>query len=412
MGSIALTIRNAFSGLNKPTWLLAIMILINRIGFMVLPFLAIYSTEVLQYNIARAGIVLSVYGLGSVCASVAGGWLTDKFGQFHMQFISQVAGGVLYFLVLQLQQFEFVVAGVFVLSLVNDLIRPANAAAIAQYASPEAITRAYSLNRMAINLGFMVGPALGGILVTLSYDWLFYVNGGTSIIAGIYFFWHFRGIRNAGMPDKPGGLPQNIAPSQSPYWDVTFLLFVLLCSCFATIFFQLFSTLPLYYKQVYQLSEDRIGMLLSFNGLMALLLEMVLIYLLSKYSKRKVWIAVGVLLLGVSFILLNLVQHTIILFVAMLLFSLSEILAMPFMSTLTAERSDARNRGAYMGLFTVSWAAPLIAAPYLGTTIVTNYGFTTLWWATGGLSAVTALGLFWVVQLMEREKKQRQPVLS
>lgn len=124
--------------------------------------------------------------------------------------------------------------------------------------------------------------------------------------------------------------PTNAA-TQSPLRDLPCIAFVLLCCCFATIFYQLFSTLPLYYKQAYQLSEERIGLLMSFNGLVVLTVEMVLIYLLIKLIKRSVLIVAGILLLGFSFVLFNMVHHMSVLVIAMLLFSLSEILAMPFM---------------------------------------------------------------------------------
>lgn len=124
------------------------------------------------------------------------GWLTDKFGHFSIQFISQIAGGCLFFLILQLQQFKYVAAGVFLLSLVNDALRPANATAVAQYATAENPTRAFSFNRMSVNVGFIVGPAIGGVLAAVSYKWLFIANGVTGIIAGIFFFWYFFGLKS------------------------------------------------------------------------------------------------------------------------------------------------------------------------------------------------------------------------
>lgn len=411
MSTFFKTFREAFSGLSRPTWMLAIMVLINRSGFMVLPFLAVYVTEVLHFDMKQAGIILSVYGLGSVGASLAGGWLTDKFGQFSIQVTSQVVGGLLYFFVLQLKQFEYLALGVFLLSFVNDTLRPANTAAVAQYATHETLTRSFSLNRMSVNAGFIVGPALGGILFAISYNWLFIANGIASIVAGIFFFWCF--VRRHSNKQVISKQQQQLIPtsSRSPYRDYTFLLFVLLCTCFTTIFFQLFSTLPLYYKQAYQLPEEHIGFLMSLNGIVVLLVEMVLIYLVAKLVKKKFLIVAGVLLLGISFMLFNMVHHVSVLVIAMVLFSLSEILAMPFMSTITAERSDAGNQGTYMGLFTISWAAPLVIAPYLGTNIVSNYGFAALWWESGILAFVTAVGLYFVVQLMEKQKLSKEATI-
>src|SRR5690606_19922208 len=71
-----------------------------------------------------------------------------------------------------------------------------NSVSIAYYAKPQNLTRALSLNRMAINLGFSIGPALGGLLAAFSYNWLFYGNGISAALAGFVFYAYFR--RRAG----------------------------------------------------------------------------------------------------------------------------------------------------------------------------------------------------------------------
>lgn len=406
MKKILLLYRNAFGGLSRPAWMMSLVMLINRSGAMVTPFLSVYLTEMLGYTIKEAGIILSMYGLGSVCGSFLGGWLTDKVGHFKVQFLSLTVGGSLYFMLLSLQGFTALAVGVFVLSLVNDTLRPANASSIASYARPENVTRAFSLNRMAINLGFSIGPALGGLLAAISYRWLFIADGTTCILAGLFFFFYFR--RKQGHDEQQASTTNETVPKQrSPYRDGYFVLFAVLCSCFAIIFFQLFSTLPLYYRQVYTLPESRIGLLLGLNGLIVFMLEMLVVYLIGE-RVRKSWLIVGgILLLGLSFVLLNLTQHLSILYVAMLLLSIAEILAMPFMATITVERSGPANRGAYMGLYTISYAAAHVVAPYLGTTLAASFGFVTLWWAMGALAVATAIAIYFVVQHMEQERMSK-----
>jgi predicted MFS family arabinose efflux permease len=78
----------------------------------------------------------------------------------------------------------------------------------------------------------------------------------------------------------------------------------------------------------------------------------------------------------------------------MILLTFSEIFAMPFMVTFTINRAGEKNRGAYIGLYTLAFSAAFILAPYLGTRLIADYGFTTLWWAAALLSLPTALGFF------------------
>ena len=391
--------RNAFGGLTKPAWALALVMLINRTGSMVVPFMSVYLTEALHFNLKQTGIILSLYGLGSMAGSFLGGWLTDRVGHFRVQFWSLVLGGMLFFVIMQLHQFPVVATGIFILSLVTECLRPANSSSISHYATSENITRAFSLNRMAINLGFSIGPVLAGLLATISYQLLFMADGITCMLAGLFFYFYFRHKKGSETPVKTAVLPS--AVTKSPYRDGQFLLFFLLTIGFATTFFQLFSTLPLYYRQVYSLSESQIGLLLGLNGLVVFSLEMIVVYLATPRFKFQQLIITGVLLTGLSLALLNVFVGGWILFVSMFILSVSEILVMPFLSTITVQRSDAQNRGAYMGLYSLAYSTSFILGPLSGTTIISAFNFTTLWWCAGGLALLTATGFYLILPRME-----------
>lgn len=62
----------AYQGLSNATWLLALVMFINQIGSMVLPFLGVYMTSILDFSLKNAGIVLSAFGVGSILGSLVG----------------------------------------------------------------------------------------------------------------------------------------------------------------------------------------------------------------------------------------------------------------------------------------------------------------------------------------------------
>ena len=405
MKKITTLYRNAYGGLSQEAWMLALVMFINRSGSMVLPFLSIYVTGPLGFTVEQAGIILGAFGLGAIAGSFLGGWLSDRIGQFQVQFLSLLLGGGLFLFIPLFTEFWSLATAIFIASTVIECLRPANSASVAVYARPENVTRAFSLNRMALNLGFSIGPALGGLLATVSYDWLFIADGFTCIAASFLFFFYFRNKR-----------PRNEAPQQnkaaaiveeSPYRDLPFLLFILFCSLFAMVFFQLFNTLPLYYREVYALPEWRIGTLLGLNGLIVFAVEMVLVYLLEKRFKLYRIIVVGCLLNGLSFVLLNVTSGEYILYVSIFLLSMAEILAMPFMVSFIVQRAGERRRGAYLGLYSFSFAVAFVLAPYLGTQLVSHFGFSTLWWILAAISVITALGFYFIAPglLKGRQKK-------
>lgn len=403
MKTVLTLYKNAFGGLSRPAWVLALVMLINRSGSMVVPFLSVYLTISLGFNLSQAGILLSLFGVGSIVGAFAGGWLTDKIGHFWVQFLSLTIGGSLFFVVAQLTDFVQLGIGIFTISAVSEMLRPANSSSVASYAKPENITRAFSLNRMAINLGYSVGPAIGGILASFSYKWLFIADGITCIMAGILFFFYFRNRK------ENEQVATEAAPRPSAWKalaDYHFVLFVLLVLSFATVFFQLFMTLPLYYKTIYQLSETKIGLLIGLNGLLVFFLEMVIVYSIGeKFSIRRL-IMLGCVLNGLGFLVLNLIHAEAILYVAVLIISLAEIFAMPFMATYTVQSSREGSRGIYMGMYSFAYSAAFVLAPAIGTRVVDHWNFATLWWVCGALSLGTAAGFLFLLK-----KKPAPPLI-
>src|SRR5215208_6286045 len=187
--------RNAYSGLSRPMWWLALVIFINRSGTMVIPFLTVYLTSK-GYTLAQAGYVMAAFGTGAVLGAYTGGKLTDQFGHFYVQVFSLLLNGILFIVLGKMQTFWQITGCIFVLSSLGEAFRPANSAAIAAYSNESNRTRCYSLNRLAINLGWAIGPAIGGILASISYSWLFWVDGITCILASLLLYVFFSPIKN------------------------------------------------------------------------------------------------------------------------------------------------------------------------------------------------------------------------
>src|SRR5699024_3126145 len=144
----------------------------------------------------------------------------------------------------------------------------------------------------------------GGLLAALSYHYLFYGNALGAMSAGLIFYFYFRrrdSKKNA-LPleraSKEISTSVNPQSYKSPYKDGPFIVFNLLCAVYCICFYQLLSTLPLYYKEELQLADSGIGMILAFNGLVVFLLEMILVQLAERRWQGLQIIVLGTLLLG------------------------------------------------------------------------------------------------------------------
>jgi MFS family permease len=90
----------------------------------------------------------------------------------------------------------------------------------------------------------------------------------------------------------------------------------------------------------------------------------------------------------------------LVLVISVLLLTLSEMLAMPFMSTYSLNCAKDKNMGDYMALYAMSWSLALIVAPLIGTQIINHFGFNTLW---AFISVVAAVSLFGIYDLGKKQ---------
>lgn len=393
---------NTFKGLSREAWMLSIVMLINRSGSMVLPFLGVYMTDHLKFSLENTGIVLSFYGIGSVLGSWLGGYLTDKFGEYYIQSWSLFLSAPIFIIMPFFSSVEMMALLIFLQSTISDTFRPANSVAITKYARPENLTKAFSLNRMAINLGFSIGPAVGGILSGISYNFLFIVNGIGAVTAGIIYVIFFR-RRNKIFREKKKLDPTKTIEktvTKSPYKDYPFLLYSFLCAVFAVCFFQFFNTIPLFYKDVAKLDQSTIGFILGYSGFIIVLLEMPLVSLAERVLKIPQILSIGIIMSGVSYLLLLFGSNIPLLLLSMSILSIAEIWVLPFMSTVTALRAERGNKGAYMGLNGIAFSFSFIFTPFLGTYVVSHFGFDSLWIGSFAILLVTAFLIFWITKKM------------
>lgn len=394
--------RNAYSGLSPATWWLSLVMLINRSGTMVVPFMTLYMTQALHYSIAKAGMVMGIFGLGAICGGLLGGRLTDKFGFYNIQLGALVCGGSMFLVLGQMANYTSICMCTFVLATLNEAFRPANSTAIAQYSNEQNRTRCYSLNRLSINLGWAVGGAIGGFIAGHNYHLLFWIDGLTNIGAALLLLAVLSPRRNEQTPSGRLKKAQTVK-SRSPLHDKLYLFFILLTIMFAFSFFQLFTTITVFYRQVMQLSEEVIGSIMALNGVIIALVEMVLVFKLEQQKKNMRFVALGVGFMASGFLVLNILPGALSLAIFFTtLITIGEMLSMPFMNVFMISRTDEGNRGQYAGLFTVAWSVAQVLGPFLGTQIAGAYGFKALWWIVGCMGLLTVAGFHYLYLVAER----------
>ena len=389
--------KESFANIQKNVWILSIAMFINRSGSMVLLFTSLYLTKELHFSIADAGLVLSFYGVGSVLGSYMGGWLTDRRNFFDIMLFSLIISGLILLLLLIVKTPLMLSAVIFLYAFTADIFRPANSKAVATYSIPENRTRSVSLVRLAINLGFSIGPAIGGfVALLLGYKWLFVIDSLTSFAAAFMLFIYLPRISAVSVKSEKE--QQRDTASSSAYRDIPYLLFISLVALFGICFFQLFASVPQYFNKECHYNEGTIGLLLGLNGLFVVIIEMPLVAFLEKKQRIFPYIIAGVLCIPVSFAILVFGKGMMMMaIIYTLIITLSEIFAMPFMMNYALSRPSVERQGQYSALYSISYGLANIAAPILGLGIASKYGFDWMFYFFIGLSLITAFG-FWMLK--------------
>ena len=391
---------NTFRGLSVEVWWLSLITLINRAGTMVIPFLSLYLNTSLGFSVSSIGWIMSFWGLGSLVGTWLGGKLTDKIGYYKVMFVSLILTGIFFYLLQYITSFNGFCAGIFLVMLVADAFRPAMFVALSAYSKPENKTRSVTLIRLAINLGFSAGPAVGGLIITgIGYQGLFWVDGISCVLAGALLLQVLN-------PKKVKILDEvKVKNPVSVYSDKLFWIFFIAMFIFAFTFMQYFSTVPLYYKDIRFLTELEIGLLMGFNGFFIFVLEMPLInWLVNTKNSRIKLIAMGLFLVSMSFLVLNLTSWVGILIVGMLLMTIGEMIAFPFSNAFAMDRGKKGNQGEYMAMYAISFSLASIFSHNIGMQLVDKFGYE-LTWNSMTVFALFGVGILcWLLKILKKEK--------
>ena len=186
--SLAKLTLNSWRGLKdlpKEIWILSAATLVNRAGTMALPFLVLYLTRALAMAPPRAALALTVYGIASFVAMPVAGRLSDHFGPLTIIKISFLFSGVSLLIYPLARNFASILVITFLWGVLNESVRPPSLSIISDATTAAQRKAAFALNRLAINLGMSIGPAIAGILAHISFRLLFFIDGATSIVASI-----------------------------------------------------------------------------------------------------------------------------------------------------------------------------------------------------------------------------------
>jgi predicted MFS family arabinose efflux permease len=381
-------------------------------GFsLVMPYMAMYLVETRGATGAQYGTIYLVAGIIAALTQAVGGELADRYGRRRVMISALVVRCVNMVLLgfAVLHHATIPVLGVLIIT--NGMLRaffePAASAAVTELVPPSKRTAAYGLQRMGVNFGWALGPALGGMLASShSYGSIFFASAGVMTLAA---------LATAYVTDLPRKPPEaKIAFSfrraavalREHRAFLVYLGLVFLGSLFTM---QIFSTFSVFAKTELHLPVQEIGLLYTVNGVLVLIFQVPAVIFIERGGPTRA-LVLGPLLHAVAFLAIGLSSDFPELCAAMVLVTAAEVIFAPAVTDMAAHLGDPRRLGRAFGLFGLTQQLGLSCGPLVGGLIYDNlrHHHLTMWGSIAGAMLVVSAGYIAFARYFS-EKARRAP---
>lgn len=375
---------------SRQFWLLSVATFVYLIGIeMCYPFESIYLHVHLHVSLGDVGLILGLSLLAGVPLQMLGGTIADLFGRKGLLVFALSADAVLYLGLAFVHDLWGVIALiVYEAAFGWAMFITASNAMIADLTAQKRRAEGFAINRVAMNVGMVVGPLVAVPLLDRDPSYrLLFVGGGLVCAAVCVFalvtFAESRPAHVSHADRSAGGYREVLA-------DRRFLAFCAVALLPLYAFGQIWVTLPLLLHGELGVSAQRWGVLLAFYGLVTAVLQYPLVRLLRGVAHLRL-MAISSALLGLGVGLVAFLPWGVATFVAVAASSAGVVLLIPISATVVGELAPVALRGRYMGFWTLIYMGGYALAPTLSGFAFAGLGY------RGAYACVAACGLLGAV---------------
>ncbi|MFB6628689.1 MFS transporter [Streptomyces sp. NPDC056362] len=389
MPSSSSTTPSAFRGLPSVVWTVFAGTIVNRLGYLVTPFLVFFLAS-RGVTGAETSYVLGALGAGNLIGPAVGGVLADRLGRRPTMLIGLIGAAAAQGALFLAPGVWTMAAAALLISAAGSTVSPAAYALLADAVDGEGRRRAYALFGWGVNIGTAVAGVLGGYLAAQGYWLLFAVDAGSMLLYALVVAVRLKEPQRAAAPARrEDGAGYGVVARDR--------LALLLLPLFGVQLFVYSLTevaLPLAVRDS-GLSPAVYGAMAAVNAVVVVALQPFATARLARFpqlvvqSAGSVLIALGVALTGLAD---GVAGYT----VSVVVWSLGEVVVAGIAAGVFADLAPAHARGRYQGAFSWTWGLARFGALTLGVTAYTTLGPGALWWTAllaGTAAAATTLAL-------------------
>lgn len=405
--------KNTYRSYSSEFWILVGASFIDRLGdTMLIPFFALYITKKFDVGMTEAGILLGLYSLSGAVGNILGGGLTDRLGRKTMLLAGLLLSAGTTLAMGFVNSYAVFFPLIVVVGLVSFIAQPARQAMVADLVPEEQRAEAFGIFRVIMNLSWVLGPSIGGLLAGQSYVYVFVVDAITSAITAALVFARLPETK----PDRSASgegeesVLQTFVGYRVATADHLFMAFLLVSMLLQVIYNQLYNTLSVYLRDVHGLPAQGYGLLMSINASLVVLFQF---WVTRRVRDRPpmLMMAVGAALYMIGFTMYGFVATFVFFTAAMVIITFGEMVVLPVSQAFVANLAPDDMRGRYMAVFGISWVIPASIAPGLAGLILDNYNPNWVWYGGGVIAALSVAG-FVGIHLATRSRWKAAPKLD
>ena len=372
-------------------WLMLMGLVISTTGTtMVWPFLTIYASEKLLLPLAAVTSLMTFNSVSGFVSSVIAGSLVDRFGRKGMMVIGLFGMAIVYLGYMPAKEFWQFALLMLLSGSFNPLYRVGTDAIVADMIEPENRTQAYSLVRMGRNVGVALGPILGGLVLSRSYNIGFITASIALTFFGLLTIFFLKETLQRDPNRHHDSLRDQLRVISEALRNKAFSRmvgsFTLMEIC-ATL---MWVVLAVYIKQNYGIGEAQYSWIPTTNALMVIFLQVLITRLTQKHSPTRV-MPVGAAFYAVAMLLVALSGNFWGFLLAMIIMTFGELITAPTAMAYVANLAPADQRGRYLGFFGLAWYVALSIGPMGAGFLSDNISIHAPWFAGAIVGVISVL---------------------
>jgi len=347
---------------------------------MALPFLVLYLTQKLGFSTTNVGLIITSYGVGALITAPVAGRLSDQIGPLRVMKMSLLLSGLILLTFPLIRGFIPILITTLCFAITCEAFRPPSMALTSKLVAPDQLSAAFALNRLAINLGMSIGPAVGGLISMVSFSIIFWVDGATSLLAALFLVFSHKRINLQGISAEAKSISShNFSASRRRALSDLHLIYVLLALLpVELVFSQHLAAMPLFIVDNLNMPVVVFGLLSTINTILIILFEVPLNIAIAHWPDRLA-LSLGALLMGVGFGAMAFTTNIVGIAATVVIWTCGEMILLPSSAAYVSKIAPADKHGEYMGLLTMGFSLAFVIGPWAGTEILHRFGAPVLW---------------------------------